>query len=213
VPGADGRRFVMRKIVVAFVALAVSAAVLPWGAFAQEKAKTAQEPQFSAEEMAAWQKAATPGPHHKHFAEMAGNWKAVVKMWMQPAAEPIVSETKAVCEVLFDGRYCVEKIEGTMMGMPFQGMSISGYDNIKGKHTMVWIDNMGTGTIYSEGDCSDNCTVQTEVYTTVDPMTGKNTKVKMIERIIDPNKHVLESYMIGDDGKEFKQMEVVYTRM
>jgi uncharacterized protein YxjI len=100
-----------------------------------------------------------------------------------------------------------------MMGMPFQGMSIGGYDNIKGKHTLVWIDNMSTATVYSEGACSDNCTVETHEYTQKDPMTMKDTKVKMVSRITDKNNRVLESYIIGDDGKEFKTMEIKYTRM
>jgi len=34
-----------------------------------------------------------------------------------------------------------------------------------------------------------------------------------VGRTIDKNKHVLESFMIGDDGSEFKNMEIVYTRM
>lgn len=203
----------MRKTVVLMLAIAVALAAVTTGALAQEEAKTGEPPQFSPEEMAAWQKAATPGPHHQSFAAMAGNWKASTKMWMKPGTEPMMSEMKAVCEVLFDGRYMVEKIEGTMMGMPFQGMSIAGYDNVKGKHTMVWIDNMGTGTICSEGDCSDNCTVETQVYSYKDPMTMKDTKVKMVSRKIDANKHVFESFTIGEDGKEFKNMEITYTRM
>lgn len=209
----------MRKLVFAAMTVALAAAVFAGAASAQEKAKTQEKAKaqeqapYSAEEMAAWQKAATPGPHHKHFADAVGEWKAEAKMWMQPGTEPMVSEMKAHCEMLYDGRFCVEKVEGVMMGMPFYGMSISGYDNIKGKHTMVWIDNMGTGTIYSEGDCSDNCTVETQQYSYLDPMTGKDIKVKMVFRTIDKNKRALESYTIGDDGKEFKSMEITYTRM
>ncbi len=209
----------MKKLVFAAIAAALAAAVFAGVAPAQEKSKTqekgkAQEQApFSAEEMAAWQKSAAPGPHHKRFTDAVGNWKAETKMWMQPGMEPMVSEMKAQCEALYDGRYLVEKVEGVMMGMPFYGMSINGYDNVKGKHTMVWIDNMGTGTIYSEGDCSDNCTVETHQYSYMDPMTGKDVKVKMVARTIDKNKRVLESYMIGDDGKEFKNMEITYTRM
>jgi hypothetical protein len=203
----------MKTIVAWMLVIAVAAGTAAGGAFAQEKSQTEKEPMFSAEEMAAWQKAATPGPHHQHYAEMAGAWKATAKMWMKPGAEPMMSEMKAVCEMVMDGKYLVEKIEGTMMGMPFQGMSIAGYDNVKGKHTLVWIDNMGTGTIYSEGDCSDKCTVETQVYTYKDPMTMKDTKVKMVARKIDANKHILESFTIGEDGKEFKNMEITYTRM
>jgi len=203
----------VKRTVVTIIALAALAATIAGGVYAQEKAKTGEQPPMSPEEMAAWQKAATPGPHHQHFAEMAGAWKASMKIWMQPGTDPMISETKAVCEVLMDGRYCAERIEGNVMGMPFQGMSIAGYDNVKGKHTMVWIDNMGTGTIYSEGDCSDDCTVETQFYTYKDPLTMKEMKVKMVSRKIDANKRVLESYMIGEDGKEFKNMVVTYSRM
>jgi len=55
--------------------------------------------------------------------------------------------------------------------------------------------------------------VETHEYTQKDPMTGKDTKVKMVSRITDKNNRVLESYIIGDDGKEFKTMEIKYTRM
>ena len=203
----------MRKLILILVAVAAIGALIASVALAQEKAKAPEQPMFSPEEMAAWQKAATPGPHHKCYTELAGSWKAVCTMWMQPGAEPQTAEMKAVCEPLFGGRYGVEKIEGMMMGMPFQGMSIGGYDNIKGKHTLVWIDNMTTATVYSEGACSDNCTVETHEYTQKDPMTMKDTKVKMVSRITDKNNRVLESYIIGDDGKEFKTMEIKYTRM
>jgi len=134
-------------------------------------------------------------------------------MWMKPGTEPQVAELKAVCEPILGGRYLVEKIEGSMMQMPFEGMSISGYDNIKGKHTTVWIDNMGTGTMLAEGECTDNCAVITERAVQTDPATGKDSKVKIVIRAIDKNKHVFEYYMVNDDGTEFMTMEITYTRM
>ncbi len=204
----------MKKLILALIAVLAVGVLIAGFAFAgQEKATTQEQPQVKPEEMAAWQKAATPGPHHKHFAEMAGTWKAECKMWMAPGAEPMTAAMNATCESVYDGRYCIEKIEGVMMGMPFQGTGINGFDNLKGKHTMVWFDNMSTGIVYSEGECSENCTVETHTYVQKDAMTGKDQKVKMVSRTIDKNTHVLESYMIGEDGKEFKQMEITYTRM
>ena len=35
------------------------------------------------------------------------------------------------------------------MGMPFNGLSLEGYDNAKKEFTSIWIDNMGTGTSIS----------------------------------------------------------------
>jgi len=203
----------VKKLIFVLAAVIAVGLVFTGAVLAQEKAKTPEQPQINPEEMAAWQKAATPGPHHKHFAEMAGTWKAECTMWMAPGAEPMKADLKATCESVYDGRYGVERIEGVMMGMPFMGTSINGFDNLKGKHTMVWFDNMSTGTVYSEGECSENCTVETYVYTQKDAMTGKDLKIKMVSRIVDKDHHVLDSYMIGEDGKEFKQMEIKYSRM
>ena len=203
----------MKKLILTLVAAAAIGALVAGFALAQEKGKASEQPMFSPEEMAAWQKASTPGLHHKHLAELAGAWKAVCTMWMKPGAEPETAEIKVVCESLFGGRYLLEKSEGMMMGMPFEGMSLNGYDNLKGKHTTAWIDNMGTGTMYAEGTCSDSCTVNTQYAVQTDPMTGKDAKVKMVNRTIDKNTRVFEYYMVGDDGSEFKTMEITYTRM
>ncbi|UCG52788.1 MAG: DUF1579 domain-containing protein [Candidatus Latescibacterota bacterium] len=178
---------------------------------AGEKAKEHGQP--SPEEMAAWQKAATPGPHHKLYKDMVGMWNAECTYWMQPGAEPQVAPLKAEFKMLFGDRYLVQTIEGEMMGMPFKGMGISGYDNLKGVHTMVWIDNMSTATMYSEGECAENCTVETHHSVHKDAMTGMDQKVKTVSRIIDKDKHVFEYYMVDPSGGEFKSMEITYTRM
>ena len=177
---------------------------------AQDKEKTAE--MYSPEEMAAWQKAAAPGPHHARFKNMVGAWNAKNTYWMQPGGDPQVATMKAEYKTKFDGRYLVSKLEGPMMGMPFEGMGIAGYDNVKGVHTMVWCDNMSTSILYSEGECSDECQVETLYMDQKDPITGNDMKVKIITRIIDNDKHVFEYYMINPDGSEFKSMEIVYTR-
>jgi len=167
----------------------------------------------SPEEMAAWQKAATPGPHHAHFKDLAGAWNAECKYWMQPGTDPQVEKMKTEYKLVFGGRYLTSTLEGTMMGMPFSGMGIAGYDNVKGVHTMVWLDNMSTTLFYSEGTCSDNCSVETHHMTQMDPMTGSEVKVKTVTRFVDNDKHVFEYFMVNPDGSEFKSMEIVYTRM
>jgi hypothetical protein len=144
---------------------------------------------------------------------MVGTWKAVNKMWMQPGTDPQIAEMKAEYKLLYDGRYLLQTLEGEMMGMPFRGMGISGFDNLKGKHTMVWFDNMSTATLFCEGDCAEHCTVETHYFSNINPATGDEEKTKTVTRIIDDNKHVFEYFMIGADGSEFKSMEITYTRI
>jgi hypothetical protein len=185
-------------------------------ALAQDEKKTAtgsESATYSPEEMDAWQKSATPGPHHARFKDMVGAWNAQCKMWMQPGTEPQVAQLKAEYKLLFDGRYVVGTIDGEMMGMPFHGMGISGYDNVKGVHTTMWCDNMSTAMMFSEGQCSDDCKVETYHSVYMDPMTGKDMQIKLVTRYVDKDKHVFEYFMVNPDGSEFKSMEITYTRM
>jgi hypothetical protein len=187
----------------------------PVAGVAQDKKATAEDKaseMYSPEEMAAWQKVAAPGSHHAHYKDLVGSWNAETKYWMAPGTNPQVTMLKAEYKLKFDGRYLVSTLEGTMMGMPFQGMGISGYDNVKGVHTMVWVDNMSTSTMFCEGECSDNCKIETHHFVQKDPMTGNDTKVKVVTRFVDKNKHLFEYYMVSPDGSEFKSMEITYTR-
>jgi hypothetical protein len=47
--------------------------------------------------------------------------------------------------------------------------------------------------------------------TFVDPMTGKEEPFKQSFQMVDDNKHEFEMYMYYE-GKEFKCMEIEYTR-
>ena len=76
-----------------------------------------------------------------------GEWNEEVTMWMAPGAPPTVSKATAKNEMIMGGRYQLSKSTGTMMGMPFEGMSTVGYDNAKKQFTSTWIDNFGTGTM------------------------------------------------------------------
>src|SRR3546814_6076856 len=55
--------------------------------------------------MAAWQKAATPGPQHAQLAEhFAGTWDTKQTMWMDPSAPPMVETGKSVDTAVLGGR-------------------------------------------------------------------------------------------------------------
>lgn len=168
--------------------------------------------EYNEQEMKAWMEAMAPGEHHKHFAKLEGEWNAAVTTWQAPGIDPVKAEGKSTYKVILGGRYLMQDFKGAMMGMPFEGIGISGFDKVAGKHTAVWIDNFGTQTMYSEGMCSDHCMKETHETTMKSPMTGEDMKIKMITTIIDDNKHVFEYYMPAPDGSMFKTMEIVYTR-
>jgi hypothetical protein len=52
---------------------------------------------------------------------------------------------------ILGGRFIMMKYSGTMMGQPFEGIQIVGYDNMQGKYLTFWIDNSSTAFFLLSG--------------------------------------------------------------
>jgi len=163
--------------------------------------------------MEAWTKAATPGEFHAFFAKKTGKWKVSSKMWMEPGAEPTVSESTAAAEMILGGRYLKEEMSGTSMGMPFEGLGITGYDNTTGVVTSVWFDTMGTATAILTGPYAKPGDPLELTGTMVDPMSGTEMKVRTVSTFYSHEKHKFEYYASMEGMPEMKMMEMEYTRV
>lgn len=161
----------------------------------------------------AWMAYSTPGEQHKELAKCDGNWKAAVTHWMMPGSEGMKSDGTCTNKMIMGGRYQLTEFKGNFMGMPFEGMGILGYDNAKKVFNNSWVDNMGTGVMTMEGKWDAKTNSITFKGMMVDPMTGKDCKVREIFKMIDDSKQIMEMYAPTPDGKgEFKTMEIVFTR-
>ena len=178
-------------------------------------AVSAQDKPMSAEQkaqMEAWQKFATPGEAHKALAGMVGTWDAEVTSWMDPRRPPEKSKGVSENRMVLGGRWVESKFTSTMMGMPFEGLGYTGYDNHKKKYMGTWTDNMSTAVMVSEGTMDAAGKVLTQTSTMDDFMTGKPTTVKTTMKIVTPDQHVFEMWGPDPTGKNVKQMEIVYKR-
>jgi hypothetical protein len=205
----------MRKSVILLSVIFIMAAgALP--AIAQEKTAPAQEqpapdPQMLAM-MAAFENYGTPGPEHNLLLDGVGDWDLESKVWMDPAAPPTVVKGKAVHRAILDGRYVQYNMEGEMLGRPYTGYGITGYDRYNKKYVSLWLDNWGTGFYTTEGTADVAGKVRTETGSWDDYMTGKTMKVKNVYTHLSRDKFTMEMYMVQPDGKEMKTMELTYTR-
>jgi hypothetical protein len=198
-----------RKIVWIAVAALVLAVAAPL--FAEEMKK----PDMAAEEQAmmeAWMKAGSPGEPHKAMAAEAGTYDMKVTSWHAPGAPPSEEKGTATRKMIMDGRVLVEDVTSSMMGMPFKGQGMRGYDNVTGKYWSTWVDSMSTGMMLSEGTCDEAKGTCSFTGTMNDPMTKKPTTVRMTVRQQDAKTEIFEMYGAGPDGKEMKMMEIAYTR-
>lgn len=163
-------------------------------------------------EMKAWMEYMTPGDVHKMMASWDGEWNGEITMWMAPDTPPSKSTSTCTNKMLLGGRYQSSMHTGSFSGMPFEGISTLAYDNARKTFVSSWIDNMGTGMMVLEGPWDAATKSITFKGTSVDPMTGKEMKVREVFHVIDDKTQKMEMYMSTPDGKEYKSMEILFTR-
>ncbi|KIC96423.1 DUF1579 domain-containing protein [Flavihumibacter solisilvae] len=161
--------------------------------------------------MKAWQAYMTPGEFHKMLAKDEGEWAAEISSWMDPNATPTKSTGKMVNKMILGGRYQEQRYTGDFMGMPMEGIGTLAYDNAKKVFVSTWMDNMGTGIMTMEGKYDPATKTINFEGKSVDPLTGKDMKCREVFKYVDDNNQILEMY-INQTGKEFKTMEIKFTR-
>lgn len=205
VRNAGRRRIGMLLLVVgaAMTAPAVSQAPAEQPMTAEQKAQ-----------MAAWTKAMTPGKPHQDLATRAGIWEGKASMWEAPGAQPQISQARSERTMELGGRVMVDHWKGTMMGMPFEGLGHTGFDNSNGKWWSTWSDNFGTGVMTGVGTCdADPVRGCTFANSFVDPLTGKEKRIRSTVAWPSPDEEQMLMFDTAPDGREFKSMEIVVRRV
>jgi hypothetical protein len=182
---------------------------------APDKAQTEKTKQAAGQpsdkDMQVWMSYMTPGEMHKMLASANGDWHEELTMWMAPGQPPTKAEAECTNSMIFGDRYQESIHKGQMMGMPFEGKSTVGYDNARKIFQSTWVDNRGTGIMYTEGKYDPKTNSINLSGTCVDPGTGKMEKVREVMKFVDDKTQMMEMYMTKD-GKEFKTMEIKFTK-
>ncbi len=179
-----------------------------------DKAKPGDKPapgQMDDEMMKAFEQAGAVNENHALLKPMEGSWKAMCKMWMGPG-EPTISEGTAVKKLIYGGRFLHGTHKSTMMGQPFEGMEIFGYDNMKKQFFATWIDSMSTSIYVSTGSydpASKTFTMSGEYEC---PIIGGTKKSRNVVKIDSPTQHTFQMFESVGGGPETKNLEIVYTK-
>ncbi len=86
-----------------------------------------------------------PTKEHKWLASHAGEYAATMSGMM--------GTSPGTCKIenLLGGLWNVTHFETKMMGQPFNGMEILGYNPLEGKFVSVWVDSMSTMLMTMKG--------------------------------------------------------------
>ncbi|HYE77417.1 MAG TPA: DUF1579 family protein [bacterium] len=163
--------------------------------------------------MAAYMEAATPGPEHAKLAEMAGTYSCTTKMRMDPNGEWMESTATETIEPMLGGRFLhmhVVGAPGPMMPEGFEGAGIFGYNNGEKRYEQVWVDTMGTLTLFMTGTADDQGVITLEGSYTCPYM-----KIPLHQRwVMHPSKDGFMIEMYGPDmsGNEYHMGTVTGVR-
>jgi hypothetical protein len=163
-------------------------------------------------EMDAYMKAGTPGAPHQALAASVGDYDVKVKSWHEAGAPAAEDTGTAKRSMALGGRVLIEEFTSSMMGMPFAGRGMMGFDNVTGKFWSTWNDSMSTGIMVNEGTCDAAGKTCTFTGSWNDPIKKAPVTARMTTRRTSPTTEVFEMYVPGKDGKEMKMMEITYIK-
>lgn len=196
-------RFIQQTLTGFFILMVASIAIAK-----DKKVEQHTDPQAM---MELYTKLATPGEPHKLFASLAGSWTTKTKEWMEPGKPATETTGTAEMKMLLDGRFLYQEFTGQMMGQPFSGIGIDGYDNIRKRYVTAWMDTMGTGLFMMDGTASADGKTITLTGQHAEPGGGHMTH-RAIWKIVDSDTQTFDMWGAHHGGKEMKMMEITYTR-
>lgn len=160
--------------------------------------------------MEAWEAASKVGPMHEKLNFFAGNWNCdVEEMW---GGNTQKSKGSMTSESIYGGRFIMSKYQGEMMGAPFMGTAVMGYNNASKMYETLWFDSMSTGMALSTGSMDTAGKKLSMSGETVCPMTGKPMTCRSTTTITGPDSYTMEFYHPNMEGKEELAMVINYKR-
>jgi hypothetical protein len=164
--------------------------------------------------MAEWAKISAPSDAHKHLDYFVGKWKTKTSMYMGgPGSTPMVSDGKSEMKWVLDGRFIMDMHEGTMMGQPYNGIGMTGYDNYRNMYVSSWYSNQGTNILAMGGARNP----KTQMFTYYGEMDEPSLKVigrmvKYVTTIADKDHYTFDIIDLHA-GDDYKVISIAYERV
>lgn len=165
-------------------------------------------------EVAAAQDVTSPAATKEHelLKHDVGTWDATMKIYAAPGEEPAVSEATETNELLPGGIWLLSNFKGEIMGMPFSGHGVTGYDPVEKKYIGTWVDSMSPYLMTMEAEYNPATKTLTGFGEGRDPASGEMVKYKQISRKVDDDTRTFEMQMPDGAGGYQKMMEIEYKR-
>lgn len=150
---------------------------------------------------------ARPGPEHERLAALAGEWDVAFS-----GSSPAMSFTAvARNRMILGGRFLESRIGGETGGMPFESLTIIGFDRGPSVYTVVAFDTFGTFYVTGAGpwDAGAGRAVLAGSYD--DPVTGHAHDYEFVWTIQSPDQYTWTIVFL-EGGRRQTVLEAVSRR-
>ena len=151
-----------------------------------------------------------PGAEHDALAPLVGSWDAALSFSMGPGMPSMTS--KGTYEVRSMARmWNIGDFSGTLMGQPFQGMSVLGYDKKAKQYVSYWYDSSMSSQMSSTGTwdpAKKTFTMKGKGMS----MTGEMVDQTEVTELKDNDTVIFKMLQPGPDKKDMVMMTIEYKR-
>lgn len=146
---------------------------------------------------------------HKELHKGLGEWEAVVKTVMDPAQPATEEKGAEKVHAVCNGKYTWSDFRSTMLGQPFEGHCLVGYDSAAKQYVSYWIDSFSATWAKTNGTAEADGKMIRMQGSCLCP-EGKPMTMRQVMRWMDADTRLLEMDIEGADGK--CKMDITYKR-